>query len=91
MPESSLTVSEATDPEQNARLQAAHAQSQRNLAWMVAHWSELLPRVRGRFLAVAGEEAVIADSDAEARALARAAHPDDQGMFVRHIRQRNRN
>jgi hypothetical protein len=34
---------------------------------------------------VAGEEAFLADSPEEARAMAKAAHPDDDGAFGRYV------
>jgi hypothetical protein len=46
----------------------------------------LLPRAYGKFLAVAGQEAFLADTPEEAWALARAAHPDDDGAFSRYVR-----
>lgn len=81
-----MIIGEITDPEHIARLLAQHERARRNSAWLQAHWPELVPRARGRHLAVAGQEAFIADTAEEAWALARAAHPDDDGALVKYVR-----
>jgi hypothetical protein len=51
----------------------------------ITHWAEVLPQARGKFLAVADQEAFIADTPAEAWACVDAMHPEDNGAFVRYI------
>jgi hypothetical protein len=58
----------------------------RNMDWLAAHWADLLPQARGRFVAVAGQQAQIADSAEEAWAWTRAAHPEDDGALVQYVR-----
>jgi hypothetical protein len=40
-----------------------------------------LPQAYGKFVAVAGQEAFIADLPGEARKMAKAAHPDHDGVI----------
>ena len=81
-----VIVEEVTDPEETARLRAQDERARRNSDWLQAHWPEIAPRARGRFLAVAGQEAFIADSPEEALALAEAAHPEDNGVLFQYVR-----
>lgn len=85
MSESRTTLEEVTDPEEVARHYAVAEAGARNSNWLESHWGDLLPGARGRFVAVAGQEAFVADSPEEAIALARAAHPDDLGLLIRYI------
>jgi hypothetical protein len=80
-----LIIEEVTDPAERARIQAVHARMRRNSAWLQAHWGDVLPAARGRFLAVACEEAFIADTPDNAWAMARAAHPDDEGALLQYV------
>ena len=78
-------IEEVTDPVQIARSRAQFERARRNSDWLQAHWPELRPRARGRFIAVAGQEAFIADTSEEARNMASAAHPEDNGMLVQYV------
>lgn len=80
-----FTIEEVTDPEEIARSRALRERARRNDDWLQAHWPEIAPRARGRFLAVAGQEAFIADSMEEAWAMALAAHPDDDGAHLQYV------
>src|SRR5437867_12725745 len=80
-----ITIEEVTDPDEIAKSAKAFEQAERNMNWLQSHWSELLPGVLGKFLAVAGQEAFIADSSEKATALARAAHPDDWGLLIQYV------
>jgi len=75
----------ATDPAEFARGQQQHRQASQNMDWLAAHWDELLPQAFGKFLAVAGQEAFLADDPQEAYAKASAAHPEDLGVFVQYV------
>src|SRR5690242_10364571 len=79
-----------TDPEDIARWRARQERFTRNADWLQVHLSEVYsPENRGRFVCIAGEEPFVADSAQEALALGEAAHPEDDGSFVRYIhRQR---
>jgi hypothetical protein len=81
-----FSIEEVTDPTEIARHRAQDERARRNSDWLQAHWADVLPQARGRFLAVAGQEAFIADTPEEARAMARAAHPDDDGLIAQYVR-----
>jgi len=85
MIDSHLTLEEVNDPVVIARARAQHDRAKRNSKWLQAHWPDLLPQARGKYLAVAGQEAFIADTPEEAWAMARAAHPDDDGTLSRYV------
>ena len=78
-------VEDITDPAEIAGLRARHEQAQRNGDWLESHWNELLPRAYGKFIAIAGQEAFIADTPKEAWAWARASHPEDRGALVEYV------
>jgi hypothetical protein len=82
-----VTIEEVTDPVEITRSRAQDERARRNSHWLAAHWSDLLPQARGRVVAVAGEEAFIADTAEEAWAAARAAHPQDDGVIVQYVRR----
>ena len=79
-------IEEVTDPEEIARSRAQHERHRRNSDWLQAHWADVLPQARGKFLAVAGQEAFIADTPAEAWAWAKTTHPEDDGATVQYVR-----
>jgi hypothetical protein len=81
-----FTVEEISDPEEIRRFQAHAQQARLNSDWLQAHWADVLPQARGRFLAVAGQQAFIADNSEEARAMAARAHPDDDAVLVQYVR-----
>lgn len=74
-----------TDPDEIARAKIQDEQASRNLAWMQTQSVEFWDQHRGKCVCVAGQEAFVADDSREAVALARAAHPDDDGYFVKYI------
>jgi hypothetical protein len=80
-----VVMEEVTDPQEIAAFQARWAQAQRNSDWLQAHAHEIYTQHRGKFIVVAGEELFVADTPEEARTLARAAHPEDQGSLGRYI------
>jgi hypothetical protein len=81
MIDSHLTLEEVNDPDVIARARAQDERAKRNIDWLQAHWADLLPRALGKRLVVAGQEAFIADTRAEAK----AAHPDDDGSFGQYV------
>ena len=44
------------------------------------------PQARGKFLAVVGQQAFVAETPEEAWALAKAAHPEDDGAISQYVR-----
>src|ERR1700740_1043301 len=83
--EPQLTIEEIDDPASLARLRAQDERARRNSAWLQARWAELLPQARGKFVAVAGQEAFIADTADAAWKMARAAHPEDDGAISQYV------
>ena len=73
-----------TDPEENAKARALHQQFEANVAWLETHAAEVYAH-RGRHICIAGRELFVADSLDEVLAQATAAHPEDQGCYVRYI------
>jgi hypothetical protein len=80
-----LVLEEVNDPAEVARCRAQDERARRNSDWLQAHWSDLLPQARGKFVAVAGEEAFIADTPEEGWRWAATAHPEDNGGFVHYV------
>ena len=87
MSESTLIVEEVTDPAHTARVRLQDERHRRNTDWLQTQWPNLLPQARGKFLAVADQEAFIADTPEAAWAWIDKAHPGDNGAIVRHVRQ----
>ena len=79
-------IEEVNDPAEVARSKAQHERALRNTAWLEAHWQDLVPQARGKFLAVAGQEAFLVDTPEAAWAWAEANHPDDDGAIVQYVR-----
>lgn len=86
MNDNRVTIEEVTDPDEAAHYKARHERVMKNLDWLQGHWADLLPQVLGKYLAVAGQEAYIADTPEEARAWAAKVHPEDSGALVRYVR-----
>jgi hypothetical protein len=76
-----VRIEEATDPREIALFREHHLRFERNQDWLLQHWSEIVPKAAGKYLVVAGQEAFIADTSEAACALAKAAHPEDDGAF----------
>jgi glutathione S-transferase len=79
-------IEEVSEPDEIRRARTQDARHRRNSEWLQAHWSEVLPQARGKFLAVAGQEPCIADTPEAAWAWVAATHPEDNGAIVRYIR-----
>jgi hypothetical protein len=87
IPEAALVMEEVTDPVELARSSAQRERFARNLAWFEAHALALGEKYRGQCICIAGEELFVADTPEEAFALAKAAHPDDDGRFLHYIQR----
>ena len=83
--EPKFIIEEVTDPAEIARHKIWHEKASRNSQWLETHWADVLPQAYGKFIAVAGQEAFIADTTEEAVARARAAHPDDEGLLSQYV------
>jgi hypothetical protein len=71
-------------PEELSAAQARREQYERNAAWLEAHAKEVYSQ-RGKVFCIAGEELFVGDAIQEVLARARAAHPDDGGLFTGYI------
>ena len=83
--QASIVMEEVTDPEELAQARAQRERFDRNSAWLQAHATEVFTRYPGKCICIAGEELFVADTPEEALALAKAAHPEDNGRFLRYI------
>ncbi len=79
-------IIEITDPEETARVKAAFAASDLNSKWLAAHWAELMPACRGKYVAVAHQKAFLADTSEEALAWIDAQQPQDAGSILKYVR-----
>ncbi len=91
MNENPVTLEFDEAPAVNALDLAHERRLKKNLDWLNARWDDLLPRTRGKFVAVAGQEVFIADTYQEAMDLARAAHPDDDAAWGQRVPEENEN
>jgi hypothetical protein len=81
---SPVVMEEVTDPVQVADAKARRERFDRNLAWLQAHTDEAYAHL-GKCICVAGQELFVADTAEEALALAKAAHPEDDGRFTLYV------
>jgi len=68
MHKAQLTIEEVFDPDEIAHTLVQDERHRRNLAWLQAHWSEMLPQARSKFLAIAAQEPFMASTPEEAGA-----------------------
>jgi hypothetical protein len=68
-----------------ARAQEQRKRFDRNTAWLQSHIGEVYSLHRGKCICIASEELFVADTPEAALAQAVAAHPEDDGRFVRYI------
>jgi hypothetical protein len=80
-----VVMEEVTDPVELAQAQAQRACFDRNWAWFKARATEVYERFRGQCVVIAEQEIFAANEPAEAWALAKAAHPDDDGSFIIYV------
>ena len=80
-----LVMEEITDPDELAKARAQREPFDRNAPWLQAHATEVYTRHRGKCICIAGGELFVADTPEAALALATAAHPEDDGSFLRYI------
>ena len=77
-----IVMEEVNDPQELAKARGQDERFERNSAWLQSHIPEVYSRHRGKCVCVAGEELFVADTPEEALALARAAHPEDNGSTL---------
>lgn len=86
MTDQGFVFEEVSDPDESQRAHVQDERHRRNNAWLQAHWGDVLPQARGKFVAVADQEAFIAETLAEAWAWVDATHPKDNGAIVQYVR-----
>jgi hypothetical protein len=77
-----VMMTETTEPAELALSQEQVERFQRNANWLEAHGDEIFALHRGKYVCIAGEEPFVSDAASEALALAKAAHPEDDGRFL---------
>jgi len=77
-----MMIEETTSAEEIARSQAQAERFERNADWLEAHGDEIFAQHPGKYVCVAGQEPFVAVTASEAIALAKAAHPEDNGRFL---------
>jgi hypothetical protein len=80
-----VVMEEMTDPTEVARARAQDERFLRNSAWLQARIPEVYARHRGKCICVSGEDLFVADTPQAVLAMARAAHPEDDGRLLRYI------
>lgn len=80
-PPAVMIVEEAT-PEERAANLARQEHFMRNVRWFETNVADLRAKYAGQYVTIAGGEA-FADPDVKtSRAQARAAHPEDEGVYL---------
>jgi hypothetical protein len=79
-----LRIEYETDPAKNAEARVQMEQFRSNLKWMESHAAEVF-RHRGKIICIAGQELFVADTVEDVLARAKAANPNDGGMFTQII------
>lgn len=80
-----MVMEEVTDPREIAQARERDARFRKNLAWFEAHALEIGEAHRGKHICVAGEELFVGDTPEEVFGKARAAHPEDDGYFLKYV------
>jgi hypothetical protein len=80
-----FVIEPVTEPEEIQRHRAQIDRAKRNSDWLQAHWADLFPAVRGRYVAVAGQEAFVAETAEEVWFRARTAHPEVDGASCQYV------
>jgi hypothetical protein len=80
-----IEMEEVTDAEELTKARQQRERFDCNAAWLQSHIADVYARYRGKYICAAGQELFVADTVKEAIALATAAHPEDDGWFIRFI------
>lgn len=80
-----ITLEDIHDTATIERRRAHREQAQKNWNWLQAHWSDLLPQAKGKFLAVADQQAFVAETLDAALEWVRTHHPEDSGHIVEYV------
>jgi len=77
-----VVMEEFNDPSELAEARARRERFECNWAWFETHAAEVYRNHRGKCICISGQELFVADTPAEVLALAKAAHPEDDGRFT---------
>jgi hypothetical protein len=80
-----LLMTEVTDPKGVTRIKAQRARLRKNADWLQAHVAQVYAQHRGKYICVAAQELFVAETAPEVVAMARNAHPEDDGLLLRYI------
>lgn len=80
-----LAMVEVTDPEEVAKIKAQRERFRKNSDWLQMHVPQVYVQHRGKHICVAAQELFVADTGPEVVAMARQAHPEDDGLLLRYI------
>lgn len=80
-----IVVTEEKDPAELAQARAQDERFRKNMHWYSSHALEIGAKCRGRHICIGGEELFVADTAQEALAQAKAAHPEDNGRFLKYV------
>lgn len=83
--QSRIVMEIVPDSPDHEAARARRERFERNWAWLDRHAAEVYSQYRGKCVCVAGEELFVSDEPGEAMALAKADHPEDDGVFIRYI------
>ena len=79
-----IQMHEETDPVVNEKARERLARFDKNWDWLEAHAAEFYSH-RGKNICVAGQQLFVGDSEEDAIAQARAAHPEDDAPFFQYV------
>jgi hypothetical protein len=82
---SRINIEEVAEPEAIKAANRRAEQGRSNAEWLEGHWGDLLPRARGRFIAVAGGEGIVAETVEAAWSWVDENHREDGGAFVQYV------
>ena len=80
-----LVMVEVTGADEIAKIKAQRERVRQNADWLQAHVPQVYAQHRGKCVCVAGQELFVADTAPEVVAMARKAHPEDDGLLLRYI------
>lgn len=80
-----LVMSQVGDPAEIAKIKSQRDRFRKNADWLQAHIPQVYAAHRGKCICVAGQELFVADTGPEVVAMARKAHPEDDGLLLRFI------
>jgi hypothetical protein len=79
-----VTMREETDPIENVKALARRDKFDRNYAWLEKHADEVFSH-RGKYICIAGQQLFVGEDIKALLALARSAHPEDDGPLFQYV------